>query len=745
MNVDKIIWDMPKGLLNWYNFFSEGKVLFIGDKENSIKELLKEKCKEVSCTDETTSLCEAFINQNRETFDYIVVIGMAERLADPVQALSRWRGVLKSSGRLLLGMDNRLGLRYFCGDRDPFTNRNFDGIENYRRVLKEDRKNLKGRNYSKDEICTLLDLSGWTERKFYSVLPNLELPQLVYSEDYLPVEELDIRLFPMYRYPDTVFLEEEYLYKDIIKNGMFHAMANSFLIECSKDNTFENVDHVTISMDRGRENAMATIIRNNHVVEKRALYEEGKHKLQQIKENEEDLRSHGLNVLVGECNNYSYRMPYVYGETALSHLRRLAKENLVLFKEEVDKFLGFILQSSEHIEAEESEKGLGIILRKGYVDLVPLNCFYENGKYIFYDQEFYEENYPANAIILRAIEIIYAGDLEMEAILPRKYFYEKYGLNDNLEFWHRMAAEFTSKLRNQRELRSFNEKFQRNMETIHTNRQRINYSVSEYQRIFVDIFRNAEKKKILLFGSGNFTKRFLAQFQKQYEIYAIVDNNQSKWGSRLEGIEILSPQIIEDIPKEERRIIICIKNYVAIVHQLQQMGVEDYCIYDTNAEYPRKPEMIPAPSKAKDSLPKKYHTGYIAGVFDLFHIGHLNMFKRAKEQCDYLIVGVVTDEGVRKYKKTEPYIPFHERIELVRTCKYVDEAVEIPLHYGGTKDAYRLYHFDCQFSGSDYKDNPDWLGEKTFLEKQGADLVFFPYTEGTSSTKIKSIIERSLL
>ncbi len=742
MNVDKIIWDIPKGLLNWYNFLAEGKALCIEDKESSIKELLQERCKEVIWADGTASLCEGFLNWHRSSFDYIVAIGMVERLVNPVQALSAWRGLLKNNGRLLLGMDNRLGLRYFCGDRDPYTNRNFDGIENYRRVLKEDRKNLQGRNYSKEEICSILNSSGWTDRKFYSVLPNLELPQLVYSEDYLPAEELDIRLFPMYRYPDSVFLEEEFLYKDIIKNGLFHTMANSFLIECSKDNTFENVKHVTVSMDRGRENAIATIIRDNNIVEKRALYEEGKHKLQKLKKNEENLRAHGLNVLEGKCFNNSYCMPYVDSEISVTHLRRLAKENLDQFKEEVSRLRDIILQSSEYVE---TKKELGILLKRGYVDLVPLNCFYNNGNYVFFDQEFYEENYPANVIILRVIEIIYAGDLEMEAILPRKYFYKKYGLEDNLELWYRMAAEFTTKLRNQRELRSFNEKFQRNMETVHTNRQRINYSVSEYQRIFVDIFRNAGKKKIILFGSGNFTKRFLAQFKKQYEIYAIVDNNQSKWGSRLEEIEILSPQIIEEIPKEERRIIICIKNYVAIVHQLRQMGVEDYCIYDTNAEYPRKQEMMPAPSKTKDLLPKKYHTGYIAGVFDLFHIGHLNMFKRAKEQCDYLIVGVVTDEGVRKYKKTEPFIPFHERIELVRSCKYVDEAVEIPLHYGGTKDAYRMYHFDCQFSGSDYMDNPDWLGEKTFLEKQGADLVFFPYTEGTSSTKIKSIIERSLL
>ena len=752
MDVYKKIWEFQKALLNWYDFHNEGKVLYIADRKSSMVEMLQEKCSEVLCVDSRVSLQEKFLCQYEETFKYIIIIDMIERLSDPIKSLTLWKNLLSDGGRLLLGMDNRLGLRYFCGDRDPFTNRNFDGIENYRRVMISDRKNLNGCNYSKEEICNILDAAGWNHRKFYSVLPNLDLPQLIYAEDYLPAEELAIRLFPMYRNPDSVFLEEEFLYTDLIKNGMFHVMANSFLIECSKDNTFENVKHVTISMDRGRENAMATIIRqdrnhsglDNGTVEKRVLYDEGKDKLQTLKKNAEDLRAHGLNVLEAEIQGNSYIMPYVDSEILMNYLRGLAKTNLDRFKEEIDKFRDLILQSSEHVSLQDGNEDKGIILKKGYLDLVPLNCFYDNGEYIFYDQEFYEENYPANTIILRAIDIIYSGDAKMESMLPRKYFYKKYGLEEHLELWRRMAAEFTIKLRNQRELRSFHEKFQRNYDIIHTNRQRMNYSAAEYQRIFVDIFRNVENKKVILFGSGNFTKRFLAQFKKQYSVYAIVDNNSSRWGTKLEGIVILPPKSVAEIPEQERRIIICVKNYVAIVNQLQNMGIKDYCIYDKNVEYPRKQESFPAVIKNIDSKLKKYNIGYIAGVFDLFHIGHLNMFKRAKEQCNYLIVGVVTDEGVRKYKKTEPVIPFDERLELIRCCKYVDEAVEIPLNYAGTRDAYQMYHFDCQFSGSDYMDNPDWLGDKVFLEKQGADLVFFPYTEGTSSTKIKGIIEKAL-
>ena len=146
-----------------------------------------------------------------------------------------------------------------------------------------------------------------------------------------------------------------------------------------------------------------------------------------------------------------------------------------------------------------------------------------------------------------------------------------------------------------------------------------------------------------------------------------------------------------------------------------------------------------------DLTKKKYHIGYIAGVFDLYHIGHLNMFRRAKEQCDYLIVGVVTDEGVRLKKEVEPFVPFEERVEMVKSCRYVDEVVKIPPNFSSTKDAWRLHHFDVQFSGSDYVNDGDWLANKEFLEKHGADLVFFSYTQSTSSTKLKKLIDKKLI
>ena len=182
------------------------------------------------------------------------------------------------------------------------------------------------------------------------------------------------------------------------------------------------------------------------------------------------------------------------------------------------------------------------------------------------------------------------------------------------------------------------------------------------------------------------------------------------------------------------------------------MGITDYHIYDPGNDYPNKSKEHVAQSLAQtgdsglkeSDIDKPYNVGYIAGVFDLFHVGHLNMFKRAKEQCRYLIVGVVSDEGVRLNKQAEPFVPFEERIEMVRSCRYVDEAVKLPLNFAGTRDMFKKYHFDVQFSGSDYEHDPAWLVEKEFLEKNGSTMVFFPYTQSTSSTKLKKAIESKI-
>lgn len=132
---------------------------------------------------------------------------------------------------------------------------------------------------------------------------------------------------------------------------------------------------------------------------------------------------------------------------------------------------------------------------------------------------------------------------------------------------------------------------------------------------------------------------------------------------------------------------------------------------------------------------EKYKIGYTTGVFDMFHIGHLNILKKAKEQCDYLIVGVSTDELVQKTKNKTPIIPFDERVEIISAIKYVDKVV--PQLNKDKIAAHDLYNFDVMFVGDDWKGSELFNKCEKELKKRNCAVVYFPYTKSTSSTILR--------
>ena len=126
--------------------------------------------------------------------------------------------------------------------------------------------------------------------------------------------------------------------------------------------------------------------------------------------------------------------------------------------------------------------------------------------------------------------------------------------------------------------------------------------------------------------------------------------------------------------------------------------------------------------------------GYLSGTFDLFHVGHLNLLRRAKEQCDYLIVGVHPDAS---HKGKETFIPFEERMEIIKACKYVDKVV---VSCKEDSDAWKLYKYNKLFVGSDYKGTERFNKYEEFFKDKNAEIIYFPYTQGTNSTQIRNLI-----
>ena len=131
--------------------------------------------------------------------------------------------------------------------------------------------------------------------------------------------------------------------------------------------------------------------------------------------------------------------------------------------------------------------------------------------------------------------------------------------------------------------------------------------------------------------------------------------------------------------------------------------------------------------------------GYTSGVYDLFHIGHLNLLKNAKGLCDKLIVGVSVDELVA-YKHKKAVIPFEERIEIVRSVKYVDAA--IPQNDLDKFKMWEKLHFDVLFVGDDWFKNERWNEMQKKFEEVGVRVVYFPYTQGTSSTILNDTLRK---
>lgn len=135
---------------------------------------------------------------------------------------------------------------------------------------------------------------------------------------------------------------------------------------------------------------------------------------------------------------------------------------------------------------------------------------------------------------------------------------------------------------------------------------------------------------------------------------------------------------------------------------------------------------------------KGFKIGYTTGTFDMFHIGHLHILQKAKKQCDYLIVGVSTDELVQSYKNKLPVIPFVDRVEIIKSTRFADEVIP-----QGDRDkiaAYKRLHFDVMFVGDDWKGSELFNEVEKYLKDHGVEVVYFPYTQRISSSMLRTKI-----
>lgn len=488
--------ELRTGILNWYDFPPEAEVLEVGAGFGALTGRLCSLCAHVTATERSLHRAEAIVKRyetldNLEVyagdiaelefdrlFDYIVLVGLLERVGkgaanpDPYAAyLRKLRKWLKPDGKLLFAVENRYGLKYFCGAPEPHTNRAFDGLNHYI-------QGTSGFSFSRQELVKIVKQAGFRWHRFYYPLPDYKLPQLVYTDEYLPEKNLKERLIPYYRRSDTLVAVEQELYDDIISNGVFSFFANSFLVECGEQGEPGQVLYAAVSTDRGEKRSFATTIRRDGVVRKVPLYQKSRAGGENLYKNSLDLLSRSIPVVEHKMReDGSIDMPYIPWPTLSNYIKGVMKPRPEYVLELIDRIYSYVLQSSDQVPAECNELlkrqlaeassqeerarlgqlDFGPILKKAYMELIPLNCFYneETDEFLYFDQEFVRESYPAKYVLFRAIHYIYGFTPGAEKAWPLGNLKARYGMEDTWDIYLKEENRFLDEVRNREQYSQF--------------------------------------------------------------------------------------------------------------------------------------------------------------------------------------------------------------------------------------------------------------------------------------------------
>lgn len=419
--------DMRENILNWYDFKPEAEVLEIGAGMGALTGLLCEKAKSVVSVELTSRRAEVIYNRHskydnltilvgnfnkmefNQKFDYITLIGVLEYApgftqdGEPATFIRKIKKLLKPGGKLLIAIENRFGLKYWCGAGEDHTGKPFDGINGYPEI-----NNI--RTFSRAELVDLLNECGLQKQKFYYPLPDYKLPQVIYSDEYLPKDKISSKIRQYYLGEPLLLADEGKLYKDIAQNDVFPFMANSFFIECSDTEASEK--HPIFALftpDRKKQYRITTIIYSDDTVRKYAAFPEGTAHLQRVY-NQQELYK-GDNLVPYEMGDGYLQMPIIHADGTLEDLLCSCIRNgeIEKAKQWMDRFYEMILHSSDLISAEE-----GQALKHGFIDLTFENCFTKGEQFLVFDQEWMEDNLSPEFIMFHAIRVLYWQNPDLE-------------------------------------------------------------------------------------------------------------------------------------------------------------------------------------------------------------------------------------------------------------------------------------------------------------------------------------------
>ncbi len=434
--------EIRKNIINWYPFKEGSDVLEIGGNLGEITGELCERCNRVITIEENKKKAEAIAKRHKnkenleiiagnlsnikikEEFDYIILIGYLEKVEKIEETLKILKGYLKNSGKILVAIDNSLGLKYFSR-----TN-----------LLGENITKIVGRNlYKREELLNKIEIAGFNNQNIYYPMPDYKMANVVFS-DKRPLTKNDLsRNIPYYDSKTIKFYDENQVYRKVLEEDGSNTFefANSFFIEIFNGEYEENkIQFVAFSNMRKKMYRIKTIMEKDYVY-KYSINEISKKHIDDIKENIEILRSSNVNTLDSYDNNKIISR-YTEEKTLDEIIINMVKEGemkkaidlIQRFKNEIENKFERVERNNNvfdkyNIEYKDEDIEDIEFIKYGLWDLIFQNCFYINNEFYFYDQEWKNDNIPVDFIIYRAIKYFD----RIKKYISEEELYEIVGLN----------------------------------------------------------------------------------------------------------------------------------------------------------------------------------------------------------------------------------------------------------------------------------------------------------------------------
>lgn len=471
-----------RNLLNWYPFNDNSDILEIGCGMGALTELLCQKGHSVTSVElshkraiATYLRCRNYDNLEiivgnlndikfNKKYDYITLIGVLEyqnnftNSGNPfIDFLSKIRSLLKPNGKLLIAIENKYGIKYWCGVPEDHSGIPFDGINDYKF------SNI-AKTFSKSELNKLIINSGFKHSYFYYPLPDYKMPQVIYSENYLPKNGSLDNWIPYYSINNNSMIsDEEHLYTDIVDNNVFEFFANSFLVECSIDNNnLGEIDYAVSSPFRKSEYDIITTHSKNKDFCKLAT-SKSLALLHNIDINHKSIASKGLKICKTSIKDNILYSEAIYGtpltQILTSAIRSNNKDNIYCI---LDKIYAEIKKSSDssnklnEIFTNSKQYSLSTldsndkILSNGYIDMIHKNCLVNTcGDYIWIDQEWCINNIPASYILFHNIIELYSSNSWINSYISAKELLSHYNIINNLDCYFYVKNAFLNTVQNE--------------------------------------------------------------------------------------------------------------------------------------------------------------------------------------------------------------------------------------------------------------------------------------------------------